>query len=114
MVLRGSLTLYGLKSSGAAFRSYLADHLWELGCRPSKADGDVLMRPGVKPSGFKYWEYICTYVDDLLSIGHQPQVALRRIGKDFTFKDDKVEPPKTYLGGNLSKMFNDENKEIQI
>ena len=50
--------LYGLKSSGAAFRAYLADHLWELGYRPSKADNDVWMRAAVKPCGFVYWEYV--------------------------------------------------------
>ena len=33
--------LYGLKSSGASFRSYLADHLWDIRYRPSQADGDV-------------------------------------------------------------------------
>ena len=40
--------LYGLKSSGPAFRSFLADHLWDIGYRPSRADSDVWMRPAVK------------------------------------------------------------------
>ena len=33
--------LYGLESSGAAFRSFLADHLHDLGYEPSRADSDV-------------------------------------------------------------------------
>ena len=35
--------LYGLKSSGAAFRSFLAEHLHDIGYTPSKADPDVWM-----------------------------------------------------------------------
>ena len=34
---------YGLKSSGAAFRSLLAETLYNLGYTPSKADPDVWM-----------------------------------------------------------------------
>ena len=46
--------LYGLKSSGAAFRALLAEVLWDLGYRPSKADPDVYMRPAVKSDGTTY------------------------------------------------------------
>ena len=35
--------LYGLKSSGAAFRAFLADHLHDIGFKPSLADPDVWM-----------------------------------------------------------------------
>ena len=60
--------LYGLRSAGASFRSFLADHFREMGFTPSKADHDVWMRPSVRPTtdgkGFQYWEYILAYVDD--------------------------------------------------
>ena len=39
--------LYGLKSSGAAFRDLLADALHDLGCVPSKTDPYIWMRPAV-------------------------------------------------------------------
>ena len=48
--------LYGLKSSGAAFRAFLAEYLHDIGYRPSLADPDVWMRPAVKENGFQYWE----------------------------------------------------------
>ena len=48
--------LYGLKSSGTAFRNLLADKIWELGYRPSRADNDVWLRPAVKPNGEQYYE----------------------------------------------------------
>jgi hypothetical protein len=44
--------LYGLKSSGAAFRSLLAETLADLGYTPSYADPDVWMKPAVKPNSF--------------------------------------------------------------
>jgi hypothetical protein len=40
--------LYGLKSSGAAFRALLAETLYDLNYRPTKADPDVWLRPAVK------------------------------------------------------------------
>ena len=41
--------LYGLKSSGAAFRSLFADYVCKIGFRPSPADNDVWLRPAIKP-----------------------------------------------------------------
>ena len=48
------MALYGLKSSGAAFRSKLAGVLHDMNYRPSLADPDVWMRPATKPNCFKY------------------------------------------------------------
>ena len=51
--------LHVLKSSGAAFRAFLAENLYDLGYRPSMADPDVWLRPSIKEKdGFKYWEYV--------------------------------------------------------
>ena len=103
--------LYGLKSSGAAFRSFLADHLWEMGYRPSQADPDVWMRAAVKVTGLKYWEYVLCYVDDILSISNNPNATMEAIKTKFKLKGDKTEPPKSYLGASLSKMINEDNEE---
>ena len=47
--------LYGLKSSGAAFRELLAKALYDLGYNYSVADPDVWLRPAIKGKyGFKY------------------------------------------------------------
>ena len=45
------MALYGLKSSGAAFRAKLAGVLHDIGYIPSKADPDVWISPAVKPDG---------------------------------------------------------------
>ena len=103
--------LYGLKSSGAAFRSFLAETLDDIGFKPSLADPDVWMRPAIKANGFKYWELILCYVDDLLCVHEDPSIALKQIQNNFKFKDDKIEEPATYLGGDLSKIDNKDGKQ---
>ena len=45
------MALYGLKSSGAAFRSKLAGVLRDIGYLSTKGDPDVWIRPAVKPDG---------------------------------------------------------------
>jgi hypothetical protein len=99
--------LYGLKSAGAAFRSYLAEHLWSLDYRPSYADPDVWLRPAVKANGFKYYEMILCYVDDILCISHDPMRTMTRIKEKFALKNDEVKTPSDYLGGILEQMTNE-------
>ena len=104
--------LYGLKSSGAAFRSLLAEKIWEEGFRPSRADDDVWIRPAVKPDGKKYYEYLLCYVDDILGISHDPDMLKKVIGvPPFTIKDQKIEEPDSYLGADMTKMVNNEGTE---
>ena len=43
------MALYGLKSSGSAFRAKLDGVLHDLSYVPSKADPDVWIRPAVRP-----------------------------------------------------------------
>ena len=64
--------LYGLKSSGAAFRAFLAEALYDIGYTPSVADPELWLRPAIKEDGFKYWEYVLCYVDDILAISEKP------------------------------------------
>jgi hypothetical protein len=95
---------HGLKSSGAAFRSFLAETLDAVGYRPSYADPDVWMRPAVKPDGFEYYEHMLCYVDDVLCMSHDPTKSMKRIQDDFKIKEDKMESPNVYLGATIAKM----------
>ena len=97
---------YGLKSSGAAFRAFLAEHLHDIGYRSSQADNDVWMRPAINENGFKYWEYVLCYVDDILAISQDPGKTMKSIQSKFTFKDNKIEKPEIYLGAGMSQMDN--------
>jgi hypothetical protein len=65
--------LYGLKSSGAAWRTFLQQ------LQPTIADPDVYRRRSRKPSGMEYWELLLVYVNDILIISHEPNVHLEKL-----------------------------------
>ena len=98
------MALYGLKSSGAAFRAKLAGLLNDIGYTPSKADPDVWMRAAIKPDGTEYYEYVLCYVDDVLAISQDPMRTIEGIQSMFKLKDDKAEPPDIYLGATLEQV----------
>ncbi|MCK7490470.1 MAG: hypothetical protein MZW92_00710 [Comamonadaceae bacterium] len=68
--------LYGLRSSGKAWRDHMAATLRDFGYTSCRADPDVWMRAKTKPDGFQYWSYIMVYTDDLLVVDHEPQVIM--------------------------------------
>ena len=75
-----------------------------MGYRPNYADPELWLRPAVKLDGSKYYEYIICYIDAVICIYHNLQKLMKRIKECFKFKDDKIEPPDTYLGATISKM----------
>ena len=99
--------LYGLKSSGAAFQAHLAETLYDIGFRSSKADHDFWLRPVVKPNGQTYYEYIWCFVDDILSVSLNATSILNSIQVNFKLKDNKIEPQSDYLGAVLGQMHID-------
>ena len=96
--------LYGLKSSGKAFRAHLANTLHDNGFISSKSDPDMWLFPAVKPNGQEYYEYILCYVDDILTISHKATQVLEDIQVVFKLRDNKIAPPKIYLRVQLEKM----------
>ena len=96
--------LYGLKSSGTAFRAHLMETLHDIGFKPTKADPDVWIRPVVKLDGSKYYEYIMCYVNDILSVSLDAKSILQSLRGQFKLKGDKMEPPDMYLGTQLGTM----------
>ena len=96
--------LYGLKSSGTAFRAHLAETLHDIGFKPTKTDPDVWICLAVKLDGSKYYEYIMCYVNDILSVSLDAKSILRSLQGQFKLKGDKIEPPDMYLGAQLGTM----------
>ena len=97
--------LYGLKSSGAAYRNHFADALVELGWTSCKAEPDVWMRQATNDAtGEAYYEYLLTYVDDVLAISEKPRRIIDGINKYFKLKPESVGEPDTYLGGKVGKV----------
>ena len=93
--------LYGLKSSGAAFHSYLAEVLYDLGYTPSSGDADVWLQPAIKPGGHKYYEYLLTYVDDIILISYDPNTTMLGLQSVVKLKNDKFSEPDSFLGSQL-------------
>ena len=106
LIMKVKMALYGLKSSGAAFRAKLAGVLDDMGYRPSFADPDVWLKPAVKPCGYKYYEMALVYVDDVMVISHTPHTTIEGIQRTFKLKGDKASPPDMYLGVSLEKKRN--------
>ena len=83
------MALYGLKSSGAAFRAKLAGVLHDIGYTPSKADPDVWIRLAVKPDGSEYYEMVLCYVDDVLAISDMPMRTMDSIRSVLKLEDER-------------------------
>ena len=95
--------LYGLKSSGAAFRAQLCECMRSLGYKSYLADPDLWMKPEVV-GNFKYNSYILCYVDDIMIIHHDANPALDLIDKYMKLKESSVGDPELYLGAKIRKM----------
>jgi hypothetical protein len=96
---------YGLRESGSRFHERLAGVLWSEGFVPSKADPDVWM----KDFG-DHWEYICTYVDDLIYAGHNARLFFDDILQSkHGFKLKGVGEPRYHLGGDFRRMMEPEH-----
>ena len=98
--------LYGGKSAGSDYWKHMRTCMDHLGFKSCKADPDLWMRAAVKPTdGTSYWEYVLLYVDDALSVSHNPREVLEKeIGKYWTLKPDSIGASKLYLGNKVSKV----------
>ncbi len=101
-----------MKSSGAAFHAHLANALQSIGFISSLADPDVWYRAAIKPNGEKYYEYLLTYVDDILLLLCDPNIAFKQLTEIYRFKEPPGKPKK-YLGADVFEFYfpNDPNKK---
>ena len=94
--------LYGLKSSGAAFRKHLAERIESMGFVSTRADPDVYIRAATD-GGFKYYEMIFTYVDDLLVMSRNTKPIMETLSNMYELKKGSVGTPDIYLGAHILK-----------
>jgi Reverse transcriptase (RNA-dependent DNA polymerase) len=103
--------LYGLKSSGAAWRSLFSSTLHKLGYVPCRGDPDVYLCKAVNPSGHEYYEMLFVYVDDILHISHHNSIGendtMKAIGDIYMLKDDSLKSPEVYLGANIGEIIDE-------
>ena len=97
--------MYGLKSSGQAWRQFLAETLKnKLGFTSSLADPDVWYKAKTKPDGSKYYAYLLIYVHDVISVDLEPEKNIELIGETFKIKQGSSGTPSVYLGANIQKL----------
>lgn len=129
--------LYGLKSSGASWRSMFKEFIENhLGFVSTRADPDAYIRKNRKSnitkegaldgagsngvannaldgdSGEYYYEILLVYVDDVLLVSHNPDATMDVIGLAFEIKDGEKGPPKRYLGAETELFTNCEGKQV--
>ena len=87
--------LYGLRTSGKRWAEKLADCLRQLDFAQCKADPSIWMRLSKDK---KSYEYIATYVDDLLLAMQQPEEVIEALTNRFKFKLKGTGPVAFHLG----------------
>ena len=98
-VLIVTRVLYGLKSSGAAWRADLATTLRELQLTSTQADPNVWIR-----SSGTHYDMVLVYVDDILIFGKNSKLTMDELGKLYEFKPGSVKEPDIYLGADMEKV----------
>jgi hypothetical protein len=86
-------SLYGLKTFAARFHE-LSESLLRLGFKKTKHDPDLWM---VDKSS--HYEYLATYVDDILIWSKDPMAVIKALEKTYMLKSVGI--PEYYLGGNV-------------
>jgi hypothetical protein len=87
-------SLYGLKTSAARFHEHLSKSLLRLGLKKTKHDPGLWMVD--KSSNY---EYLATYVDDILIWNKDPMAVIKSLEKTYMLKGVGI--PEYYLGGNV-------------
>jgi hypothetical protein len=86
--------LYGLKTSATRFHEHLSESLLRLGFKKTKHDPDLWM---VDKSS--HYEYLATYVDDILIWSKDPMAVIKALEKTYMLKNVGI--PEYNLGGNV-------------
>ena len=94
--------LYGLKLSGAMWHQKLADSLYAMGFKPSKAHYDLWMRKMED-----HYEYVAVLVDDLLIFSKNPSGILHPLRDIYGYELKGVGQPEYYCGADLRWNEND-------
>ena len=89
--------LYGLATSARQWSLALGDSIRDMGFRPTRADPDLWIRES--DDGNSY-EYIATYVDDIIVVAKEPMRYLENMKRKFPIRNIE-EMPEYYLGNNI-------------
>ena len=94
--------LYGLATSARQWSLTLGEAIAEMGFQPTRADPDLWIK--LDQENNKY-EYIATYVDDIIVVSKNPMQYINIIKEKFPLRNIE-EMPEYYLGNNLQMRSN--------
>ena len=94
---------YGTRTGGNRFAEKLADDLMDLGFFQSQVDPAIWM----KDCGDHY-EYLCTWVDDLLFASKNPMWLMDQLQKKCGYVLKGVGTPEYYLGADIKRVDKDD------
>ena len=89
--------LYGLATSARQWNLALGDMIRKLGFVPSRADPDLWIKESPCKS---HYEYIATYVDDIIIVCKDPKIYMKQIKEVFPIRNEEISP-SYYLGSNI-------------
>jgi hypothetical protein len=86
--------LYGLKTSADRFHENLSESILRLGFKNTKHNTDLWM-----VDNSSHYEYLATYVDDILIWIKDPMGKIKSLKKTYMLKSVGI--PEFYSGGNV-------------
>lgn len=89
--------LYGLATSARQWNIKLGDSIRKLGFNPTRADPDLWIKENKE---HKKYEYIATYVDDLIVVAFDPMKYIDEIKEEYPIRNIEMNP-EHYLGNNI-------------
>ena len=94
--------MYELSTSARQWSLALEDQIRKMEFKPTRADPDLWIKES--DDGKKY-EYMATYVDDIIIVGKDPMKYLDEIKKHFPIRNIEM-APEYYLGSNIDMRKN--------
>ena len=76
------------------------------------ADPDVWIRESVREDGFKYYEMLFVYVDNILAVLHKVKYVINEITAFYRAKEGSIKPPDIYLSENIMKVQIPDRREV--
>ena len=96
--------LYGLNSTGSSWRKAVAQVLKELDFVSTLSEPDVWIQEAVREGGFKYYDILFVYINDILAVLHEATDIMKEIKAFYRVKEESIKPPDIYFCANIMKV----------
>ena len=104
---------YGLKSTGSSLCAALAQLLKDLDFVSTLADPDVWIREAFREDGFKYYEMLFVYVDNILAVSNKATDVINEIMAFYRAKEGSIKLLDIYIGANIMKVQIPDSREVR-